>query len=159
MLASPFVAGEVTELGLAQFCYFVRPPRMFDQDAFLAAVLERAGTQAAVGRVINLPSSRTTDLYKGERRLTVAEAVKLAEEYDVPLHGPAVSAELLKPVLRVCLRYVSREDWSDQDVEQLAQDVEYGLGLLRSFAPNPPSQDALDVAARAIADRLRDRPA
>jgi len=136
---------------------------MFDKAAFLSAVLAKAGTPSAVGRTLNLESSRVAELYRADdnpakpRGLKLQEAITLAEEYRVPLHSPMVSAETLKPILAVCLKH-SKGTWSDRDVERLAQEIEYGLGLLPSTSLIRPSQDVLDVVTRAITDRLRDKP-
>lgn len=130
---------------------------VFDVQTFLAAVLGVARTQAAIGRVLGLPSSRVTEIYSGERQLKLVEAVKLAEEFGIPLHGPMISAETLLPILKVCLRSPPKGGWTDQALQRLSEEIEYGLGLLRVSAPQQPSQDALDVATRAIADRLRGR--
>lgn len=148
----------ITDCGLAPVNSYVKTRVVFDVQLFLAAVLEVAGTQAAIGRVLDLPSSRVTETFTGGRQLKLTEAVKLAEEFGVPLHGPMISAETLLPILRVCLRSPPKGGWTDQALLRLSEEIEFGLGLLRTSAPQRPSQDALDVAARAIADRLRDKP-
>lgn len=135
--------------------------RVFDPDQFLASVLKKAGSQAEMARALDQPTSRIAELFregKGKRRLTMADGVRLAEAFGIAI-DEVVSAERLKPVLEVCLRYPPKGGWSGQAVERLAQELEYGLRLLKRTSASAPSQDALAMAANVIADRLRDRPA
>lgn len=124
---------------------------------FLEQVERKAGSRAEIARVLGLAASRVTEMYKGQRDLSYDEAVKLAIAYGIE-PSEIITAELLMPILRICLRYPPKE-WTDQAVERLAEEVEYGLQLLRLVPSRPPSQDVLDVAAHAIAERFRGRPA
>ena len=134
------------------------PQRVREKADFLREVETRAKSRAEMARVLHVAPARITEMYKGERDLSYDEAVTLARHYGIE-DELAVNAERLKPILEVCLRYAPKGDWTERDVQRLAEEIEYGLELLQSFAPEPPSQDALEVAGRAIAQRLRDKPA
>lgn len=120
----------------------------FDRYDFLDRVLAKAKTRQAVLDVLGLPSSRGPNLFnrdhKRPRRLWVEDAIKLSQAFDVPLAGAEVaSAESLLPVLRVCLRHPP-EEWTDQDVQRLAEEIEYGLRLKQAFdtSPDDPARAA-----------------
>lgn len=128
--------------GLAQTGQVVMPPSMpFDQEEFLARVLEKAGTKAKIGRILDYPSSRVAEMYKPNttKRLTMKEGMALAEALDLWPAEP-VSVESLSQVLRVALRY-SPPEWTDQAVERLAQDVLIGLDMHRYLraGSSPPA--------------------
>lgn len=126
------------------------------KEAFLAEVERKAGSRSEIARVLGLSPSRVTEMYKGERGLSYDEAAKLAVTYGIE-PAEVVTAELLQPILKICLRYPPKE-WTDQAVERLSEEIEYGLQLLRLVPSRPPSPDVLEVAAHAIAVRFRDRP-
>ena len=146
----------VTDRGLALAVQKQYSESMFDKAKFLADVLAKAGTQAAIARALEQPTSRIAELYTGKRRLTMEDGMKLSEAFGV---APTVAASgaVLTAILKVCLRHPPKDGWTDQACEHLAQEIEYGLQLLRSATSSQPSQDALDVASRAIADRLRQK--
>ena len=133
---------------------------MFDSRSFLDRVLKRAGTQAEMGRALDLPSSRVAEFFreKGnrQRRLTMDEGVKLARTFGLPIDGQ-VSAAQLTPVLRIVLRRPSRESWTDSAIERLAQEIELGLRLLQDFPEG--NRAVLEVVGRAIAELDSDKPA
>lgn len=128
---------------------------MFDRYEFLAQVLKKAGTQAEVGRVIGLPSSRLSELFNPDspkiRKLKLEEAVILSERFGVPIVPERVSATSLLPVLQVCLRHTPKE-WSDAEIRRLAGEIELGLQLRQALEANSensggPGQDAEHEAA------------
>jgi len=127
---------------------------VLSKDQFLALVEERAKSKAEIGRVLNLPAPRITDIYNGGRALKYEEAQTLAEHYKIDL-GDRLSAERLAPILAACLQHEPRGGWTQADVQRLARELEYGLELTRSAGTTPPSQDAVDMAARVASDRLR----
>lgn len=159
--ATTFAGWPATPRGLAANGESPNGCGVFDPDEFLAKVLRKAGSQAAMARALDKPTSRIAELFYEEgrpkkRRLLMAEGMALAEAFNMP---PAkVSAEMLEPILRVCLRYAPKGGWSDRDVQRLAEAIEYGLELLGMTSANPPSQDAVEVAANAIARRLQQPP-
>jgi len=129
---------------------------MLSKASFLAEIEGKAASRAEIARVLGVAPPRITEMYKGKRDLTYEEALKLSAAYGVDA-TEAVNAALLTPTLRVCLRHAPKE-WTDQAVERLAQEIEYGLALLQRLTPSGPSQDAVEVAARAIAERFQHKP-
>lgn len=132
---------------------------MFTKAQFLEAVKTVAKTQAEIAGVLGLSEAAVSLIYKNPsegkpRQLSYDEAVKLADYYGIDPNK--ITAEKLIPVLRMCLRNPPAE-WTDQAVRRFAEDLVYGLELLRFSSSIEPSQDAIDVAARAIADRDRRR--
>lgn len=128
---------------------------MLTKPEFLEAVEAKAKTRAEIARALNVSRAAVTGLYNGGRDLSYTEAVKLADMYDIDPNQ--LTVEKLTPVLRVCLRHAPKE-WSDHSVVRLAQEILYGIELLRFASPMEPSEDAVEVAARAIADRFRNIP-
>lgn len=132
---------------------------MFSRAKFLEAVKAVAKSQAEIACVLGISEAAVSLLYKTDgkpRQLSYEEAVKLADYYGIDPN--AVTVEKLVPVLRMCLRNPPAE-WSDHNVRRFAEDLVYGLELLRFSSSIEPSPDALDVAARALADRSRHRRA
>jgi hypothetical protein len=155
------IAGvDATFFGLDSVHPCARGPYMFDQHAFLEDVLKKAPTRQAVLDMLGLPSSRGPELFNPEhpkpRRLKLAEAVKLSEAYGVPITGPMVSADSLMPILEVSLRYPPKE-WTESDVRRLAEEIEAGLKLWRSFVASRPSADRRPQASDGPDDRPRDK--
>jgi hypothetical protein len=85
--------------------------------------------------------------------LAVAAGVPSVIDY---LEGRAVNAAALRPVLAELLPLTRKGRWSDQDIEHLAQALEYGLGLTPSDPANLPMQGSHETAARAAADRFHE---
>jgi len=131
---------------------------MFNKAQFLADVLAKAGSKAAMARTLSLPTPRLAEIFNGKRKLSVEEGMMLAETYGVPPFDK-VNAEQLTPILAVCLKHPPKGGWSAAEVQRLAEEIEYGLTLMHSAMPNHPSQDAIDLVARVVGDRLRDKPA
>lgn len=131
---------------------------MLDKRALLAEVEALAGSRAEIGRVLNLPGSRITELFKGKRELSYEEARKLCLHYHIG-PGKRVSAKRLAALLKACLQPEQPQVWTDEAVARLAEEVEYGLSLLQSDGQHPISQDAVDLAARVASDRFRNKPA
>jgi transcriptional regulator with XRE-family HTH domain len=125
---------------------------MLTKQQFLDEVKAKAASQAEIARTLNVSRAAVTGLYNGGRDLSYNEAVKLADAYDVEPNK--LTVEKLTPVLRICLRHAPKE-WSDHSVERLSQEILYGLELLRFVSPMAPSPDAVEVAARAIAERFQ----
>ncbi len=90
----------------------------------LLGILRKRGIKnAAVGRVLKLPSSRVAELFGGKRRLQLDEANTLIAAFGIedevsPLNGP--SARLL--VLHAAERLGADVSPEDPEVEELAQD-------------------------------------
>lgn len=143
-IATPFGACFATLRGLADLGESANYPAMFDRYRFLNEILKKAGSQAEVGRVLDLPSSRLSELFNPEakkpRALKLEEAVELSERYGVPLTSQAVSAGSLLPVLEVCLRYAPKE-WTVPDVQRLAEEIELGLKLHQAIESSRQEPD------------------
>lgn len=151
-----FARAGVTELEIAPIAKGAMHYGMLTKTQFLQEVESKASTRAEIAEVLGLSRPAVTGLYNGGRDLSYAEAVKLADHYGIDPNK--VSEEKLMPVLRICLRHAPAE-WSDHSVARLAEEIVFGLELLRFASPIEPSEDAIEVAARAIADRFRDKPA
>lgn len=127
------------------------------KEEFLSEVRRRAGRDAEVGRVLDLPSSRVAELFSGKRGLRYEEAKKLADHFMIDKEEtPAVKAEQLEPILSACLRNAPKTGWTDTEIQRLARAVQYGLALITS---SPVSADALAVAGQAALLRLREEHA
>lgn len=131
---------------------------MFSKTRFLAEVLAVAGSKAEMARTLKLPTPRIAEIFNGTRKLSIEEGMALAERFNVSPF-PKVNAAQLAPILEVCLRSHPKAGWTDTEVQRLAEEIEYGLMLLHSASPSVPSQDAIDLVVRVVADRLRDKPA
>lgn len=150
-IATSFVGSFATFCGLAHPGESFSKRRVFDRYRFLAQVLEKAGSQAEVGRVLNIPSSRLSELFNPDavkpRRLKLEEAVTLSEAFRVPITGDSASAESLLTVLRVCLRHPPKE-WTDSELRRLAEEIELGLQL----------RQALDTSSQSAGRPDQERP-
>jgi transcriptional regulator with XRE-family HTH domain len=127
----------------------------FSVEAFLAAILAKAGSQAAIGRALDLPPSAVSLLFGGSRKLTMEEGMKLSEIFGIPA-ASKYSRKHVKPILAICLRNAPKTAWTDEAVERFAQDVEYGLNLLNGSSADAPRADVLHVVSQALAERRRD---
>lgn len=72
------------------------------------------------------------------------------------MEGRAVSGIALRPLLSELMQLAPKGRWTEQDVEHLAEALEYGLGLPPSDLATPASPDAYKTAARAAASRFRE---
>lgn len=146
-------AGKVTKRVIAANRYARISESMLPKGEFLQAVEAAAQSRAEIARTLGVPGSRVTELMQNKRDLKYDEAVKLERAYQV---SGCANVAAMKRVLAVCLRHAPKGGWTDRDVERLAQEIEYGLSLLRSLETSSPSEDAQVMAERVIADRLRD---
>lgn len=115
-------------------------------------------TNADLARLWNLPSSRVSELFAGKRRVTVDEMKVVVERFglDDIRPTPTPSAKMLAPLLDALLPLVPPGDQSGRSVEVVSEALSYGLQLLEGTDAIPASEDALRVAARAVAARFRD---
>lgn len=156
-IATPKRGVHATFFGLDSLRSLASAGYMFDQYAFLDDILAKAPTRQAVLDLLNLPSSRGPELFNPEhpkpRKLKLTEAVKLSEAFNVPITGPMANADSLIPILEVSLRYPPKE-WAETDVRRLAEEIEAGLKLWRSFVANRPSPGRLRPASDEPGDPL-----
>jgi len=131
---------------------------MFNKSQFLADVLAEAGSKAAIARALDLPSPRIAEIFNGTRKLSIEEGMALAEQFDVQPFAP-VNAGQLKPILQACLRIPPKAGWTDTAIEQLADDLEFALGLLRKSRTIPPSQDVIDLVSHVLSEKRKPKPA
>lgn len=113
-------------------------------------------TNADLARLWKLPSSRVSELFAGKRRITVDEMKAVVEHFGLDAAAPAPNARMLAPLLDALLPLVPPGDQSGRSVEVVSEALSYGLQLLEATDATPASEDALKVAARAVAARFRD---
>lgn len=147
-----FGKAHVANLEIASNMSFVMRYGMLTRQEFLAAIEAKAASRAEIARALGISPAAVTLIYGGQRKLSYDEAVKLADIYHIDPNQ--LTEDKLVPVLRICLRHAPKE-WSDHSVGRLAQEILYGLELLRFVSPIGPSQETIEVAARAIADRFQ----
>jgi len=117
---------------------------------------EGVTTNAAIARVLSLPSSRIAEIFAGSRRVSVDEMKKLVEHYGLETARRPPSARMLAPLLDALLPLVPPGDRTARSVEVVSEALSYGLQLLVEPDATQASEDALKVAARAVAARFRD---
>lgn len=130
---------------------------VLETEEFLAEIRRRAKTDAEVGRLLGLPSSRVAELFSGKRRLRYDEAKRLADHFlqDETPSAPQFNAAILAPILAACLKHAPEGGWTPDQSLNLARAVEYGLGLLATSPANQASEDAIAVAGQAALMQLR----
>lgn len=130
---------------------------VLETQEFLAEIRRRAGSDAEVGRTLNLPSSRVAELFGGKRRLRYDEAKLLSDKFlpNTDAAAQPLSAETLAPILEACLKYAPAGGWTPDQAPRLARAVEYGLALLTTSPAKQPSEDAIAVAGQAALLQLR----
>jgi len=119
--------------------------------------LGKWASEAGLGAATTLTRAIKED-YRSVTTVTTLHA--LARAAQVPsvldfLDGGAVSAGALRPLLSELMQLAPKRGWTEQDVEHLAEALEYGLRLPPVDPSTPASSDAYAVAARAAADRFR----
>lgn len=140
---------------IAKWMERVRAQRSWTWNAWATAI-EKAG----LGKIAATTISRAVK--EEYQSVTSVETLHvLARAAEVPsvldfLNGHAFSAAALKPVLAELMPLGPKGRWTEQDVEHLAQALEYGLGLPPSDPTTPTSPDAYGTAARAAAVRFRE---
>ena len=125
---------------------------MLSTDELLRAARVKAKSQAEIGRLLDLPSSRTTELFQGKRSLTYEEGRKLIEQYN--LDGP-VSAlpneRALASILFAMGPSIPSGGMTEKAAESLAVALLNVLGLLRETSPIHPSDRDIARAVHAAA--------
>lgn len=130
---------------------------MFNKALFLADVLAAAGSKAEIARALKLPTPRISEIFNGTRKLSIEEGMSLAQRFSVAPF-PRTNAAHLTPLLEVCLLNHSKGGWTYAEMQRCAEEIEYGLALLNSTSPAGPSQDAIDLVVRVVAERLQGKP-
>jgi hypothetical protein len=134
--------------------------RMLGHDDLLESLrrlrTEGKTTNAKLGRLLNLPSSRIADIFNGSRQIRIDEMKKIVETYGLE-HPPALapSAESLQPLVEALLPLLPDAPTA-QSARALSAALSYGLELLGDQYPRITTPDALAVAARAATARFRE---
>lgn len=125
--------------------------------AALESLKERGATNnAALARLLKLPTSRVAEIFSGTRRITIDEMKVLVEHFRLEPGPSAPSAESLEPLLDALLPLAPPGRMTDQSRRALAEALSHGLELLGAQSATQASSDALAVAARAAALRFRE---
>ena len=119
------------------------------------AKLAGVGAATTLSRAVKEDYGSVTKI---ETLHALARAAKVPSVLDF-LDDEAFTLGALKPVLAELLQFAPKGRWTEQDVERFVEALAYGLGLSASDSASPASDHAYDVAARAAADRFRDRAA
>lgn len=124
---------------------------MLSANELLTTLRKRGVKNAEIGRILDLPSSRVTEMFKGIRRLQLDEAKKLIEEFDIEEFSPPLSEPIARLlVVHAAERLGTRVRPDDPQVGELAQDFE----AFSRFAANPKVRPSLD-AFQAFLEGLR----
>lgn len=115
-------------------------------------------TNANLGRLLGLPSSRIAEIFEGTRRIKLDEAKTIVEAYGLEGPGQAapINEAMLEPILSALLPLAPQGRDAERFVPALAKAAAYGLQLLSADHARTPSGDAIGVAARGAALRFRD---
>lgn len=125
------------------------------QTEILEALRDHGITSADIGRALELPSSRIAEMYGGGRLLKLSEAVKLVAKFDLESRSAKPNADVLATLLEALLPKAQRGTRAAEgSIRDLAEALEYGLGLVARNPAIRNNPDALALAAQATADRL-----
>lgn len=121
----------------------------------IVAVLQREvaakrTTQTEIGKVVGLPQSRISELFKGERNLSCDEAKALVEFYRIS-EPVLFSSSALQAILAGMLSGIVQDRALEQELPVLASTLQY---MLQRISANPALADNLDdlkAAARVAA--------
>lgn len=146
MLASPF-----TMFGVEGYVDGAQNAPMLSADELLTLLRKRGVKNAQIERALKLPSSRVSELFKGERQLKLHEYKKLVEEFGLEELSPSLS----EPIARLMVLYAAERLGAemrpeDPQVEELAQE----FAALSRFAADPDVRPSLD-AFQAFLQGLR----
>lgn len=127
--------------------------------ADLLATLERMKAQgttknADLARLLELPTPRIADIFKGGRRITVDEMKRIVEHYGLEEASLGPSAEAIEPILDALLPLAPPGRVTDQSRRALAEALSYGLGRLGSRSANSHDEGLIQEVARATAARF-----
>lgn len=143
--------------GLREFRHY---PRVLDSKTLLAEMArlrdEGRTTNAELGRLLKLPSSRIAEIFDGGRKIKIDEMKIIVEHFGLE-PGPVVpSADTLEPILDALLPLAPPGRVTAQSRRALSEALSYGLELLGSQSATEASSDAISVAARAAVARFRE---
>lgn len=118
----------------------------------------RVTTNADLARLLNLPTSRIAEIFKGTRAVKIDEMKILVEQFGLEYSdGPKLNADMIEPLLEAIFPLLPPPGrMSGQSRKAVAEAIAYGFGLLGSHSATPASADAVAVASRAAASRFRE---
>lgn len=135
-------ASDITMFGVSFDAPHAENRRMLSADELLAALRERGVKNAEIAELLDLPSSRVSELFSGKRRLQLDEAKKLVERYQLEDRVNPLSL----PIARLLVLYGA--DALDVDiapddprVEELARDFR----AFSMFANDPRVRESEEV--------------
>lgn len=117
----------------------------------------RGISRADIARVLRLAPPRVTEMYKGERKVSLDEGKRLVEHYGLDDSGDVVP--LSEPVSRLLVLHVAQAlkaslSPADQRLEELAQD----LRAFSRFAADHQEELSTDAASGFLRGRQSDQP-
>lgn len=138
--------------------YYGHQSGVLDKVELLAALRAKGVKNSAMEKVLRLPSSRVSEIFRalpGEdgasqgkaRELTYDEGVKLARafELDGGQGAPPPPLELPPEVLRLVARYVA-DSLGSAPSEDLLEDLSEDLRAFAAFAADPSVRKTIDMA-------------
>jgi hypothetical protein len=129
-----------------------QPLSMFDTKGLLAALERKGVSRADIGRALNLPSPRITEMYSGKRRVLLDEAKRLVDAFR--LEDRDQVEPISEAVARLLARHVAKRlgkplTGDDALLQELAED----LRAFASFAQHQHPAPTADAAAGFLAGR------
>jgi hypothetical protein len=119
-------------------------------------------TNAEIGRIIGVPSSRVADIFATDRKprkITIDEAKTLVERLGINEETPQapVDAETVRALLQAILDLTPPSGMDQGTIlRALSATLASGFELLGCTLPVPPTPEAMQVALRGVASRARD---
>jgi antitoxin component HigA of HigAB toxin-antitoxin module len=115
---------------------------MLGADELLKILEQRGVTRAEISRVLNLPSSRVSEMYTGKRRLQLDEAKTLVEKFGIEEGVNPLSV----PIARLLILYGADSlgvplSPEDPRVEELARDFR----AFSMFAADPRVRESTEA--------------
>lgn len=111
---------------------------------------EGKATNAEIGRLLDVPSSRVAEIFTGKRSVKVDEMKALVDHYDLEGKGPtAISEELLTPIVWEIVERARREALPPSPRPLAAALARYiqQIGARPAIHASP---DALEAVAHAV---------
>jgi hypothetical protein len=143
-----------TNCVVAAEIYYGHLSGVLNKIELLAALKAKGVKNSSIGTVLDLPSSRVSEIFRAlpgkegkPRELTYDEGVKLARvfELDGGQAAPPQPQELPPEVLRLVARYVA-DSLGSAPSEDLLEDLSADLRAFAAFAADPSVRKTIDMA-------------
>jgi hypothetical protein len=149
-----FGARAITTFVLADFEIRAQNAAVLSQEEILERLADRS--RAEIARILDIPSTRVTEMYGGRRQLKLDEARKLVDHYGL---AEQPSAALSEPVARLAVRWVAQNlgvsvETDDPRLAEIALDLQ----ALSEFAVRPEVQQELAQVNGFLAGRKSQPP-